>query len=183
MGWKSKKLWWYGGGCLRHKKFLVQVFSWPSLVWSPKDGSFPKNHPEVSQRWFWWWIPLKKNNGQTRTTSVWKVPCWACWTWRKKLHQIFECSNSFPLQKKKWRTVQTLIVYQKASERDFFHNWRVPGDCRTGVQPFGVCWNHLHIYTNQGALWKWIYPINTHYIRCIWGWLLGVPSQGTSIFS
>ena len=23
-----------------------------------------------------------------------------------------------------------------------------------------------------------IYPINTHYIRCIWGWLLRVPSQG-----
>ena len=34
----------------------------------------------------------------------------------------------------------------------------------------------------QGALWNWIYPINTHYIRCIWGWLLGVPSQGYQHF-
>ena len=36
--------------------------------------------------------------------------------------------------------------------------------------------------TLQGALWKWIYPINTHNIRCIWGWLLGVPSQGYQQF-
>ena len=32
--------------------------------------------------------------------------------------------------------------------------------------------------TLQRALQKGIYHINTHYIRCIWGWLLRVPSQG-----
>ena len=32
--------------------------------------------------------------------------------------------------------------------------------------------------TLQGVLQKGIYPINTHYIRCIWGWLLRVPCQG-----
>ena len=32
--------------------------------------------------------------------------------------------------------------------------------------------------TLQGALQKGIYPINTHCIRCIWGWLSRVPSQG-----
>ena len=32
--------------------------------------------------------------------------------------------------------------------------------------------------TPQAALWTGIYPINTQYIRCIWGWLLRVPSQG-----
>ena len=36
-----------------------------------------------------------------------------------------------------------------------------------------------------GALWKMIYPRNTslYYIRCIWGWLLRVPSQGYQPFS
>ena len=37
--------------------------------------------------------------------------------------------------------------------------------------------------TLQGALQKGIYPINIHYIRCIWGWLLRVPSQGYQHFS
>ena len=36
--------------------------------------------------------------------------------------------------------------------------------------------------TPQGAFYKGIYPINTHYIRCIWGRLLRVPSQGYQHF-
>ena len=34
----------------------------------------------------------------------------------------------------------------------------------------------LWIWTIHSIIGK--YPINTHYIRCIWGWLLRVPSQG-----
>ena len=37
--------------------------------------------------------------------------------------------------------------------------------------------------TFQGALQKGIYRINTHYIRCIWGWLLRIPSQRVPPFS
>ena len=37
--------------------------------------------------------------------------------------------------------------------------------------------------TLQGALQKGIYPTNTHYIRCIWGWRLRVPSQEVPPFS
>ena len=43
------------------------------------------------------------------------------------------------------------------------------------VVPFG--W-YPSCLTLQGAVQKGIYPTNTHYIRCIWGWLLRVPSQG-----
>ena len=34
-----------------------------------------------------------------------------------------------------------------------------------------------YLFNPPRSPWKWIYPINTHYIRCIWDWLLGVPSQ------
>ena len=27
------------------------------------------------------------------------------------------------------------------------------------------------------VMFKWEYPINTHFVRCIWGWLLRVPSE------
>ena len=47
----------------------------------------------------------------------------------------------------------------------------------------GVGWQSSHQNPNQpfGPFFHGspgIYPINTHYIRCIWGWLLRVPSQG-----
>ena len=36
----------------------------------------------------------------------------------------------------------------------------------------------------QGALWNGKNPMNIHYIRCIWGWLLrGHHPKGTTIFS
>ena len=37
MAWRSKKSWWYGG-CLSS---WYRCFSRPSLVWSPRDWSFP----------------------------------------------------------------------------------------------------------------------------------------------
>ena len=38
----------------------------------------------------------------------------------------------------------------------------------------GKCW-YPSCLTHQGALYKGIYPINTHYIRCIWACLLRGP--------
>ena len=38
-------------------------------------------------------------------------------------------------------------------------------------------WRAPSCLTFKGALLKEIYPINIQYIRCMWGWLLGVPSQ------
>ena len=51
-------------------------------------------------------------------------------------------------------------------------HWYIIGKLLVPLEWYPSC------LTLQGVLQKGIYPINTHYIRCIWGWLLRLPCQG-----
>ena len=80
-----------------------------------------KYHPEVSESMILvGWIPLKKNKGRTRTTSVWcQYPVGPVGFGERNHTKSLSFQNSFRLQKKKWRTVQTLMSFA-SFERHFY---------------------------------------------------------------
>ena len=81
-----------------------------------------------------------------------------------KFHHLSLRKNTrtyFPLNPGWFMTGSLLLAFLKNPKKNWV-GWKSPKKKQT-----------TRVFSLKG-----IYPTNTHHIRCIWGWLLRVPSQG-----